>query len=91
MTRTLAATAILAATAAALGACSSPQEADTDSAVSAGMINDRCPIAGQPVNPDADAAKWQGGTVGFCCNGCSSRWDSMSDDERAAALAGVTD
>jgi len=91
MKRILPATVILVA-GLALGACESMQGADSSSpaAAAAGTINDRCPIAGQPVDLAADTAEWQGGTVGFCCNGCAARWDDMSDDERAARIARTT-
>jgi hypothetical protein len=73
-----------------LAGCQSAQTAGGDAAAP-GMINDACPLSGGAINPDARTATWNDGTVGFCCNGCASTWDGMSEADRAAKLADVTD
>lgn len=73
-----------------LAGCQSAQTAINDAAAP-GMINDACPLSGGAINPDARTAAWDGGVVGFCCNGCASTWDGMAESDRAAKLADVTD
>lgn len=87
-TRTFASAIVLGAAALLVG-CESTQDADVSSSVAPGMINDSCPLTGGPVNPDANTASTDAGTVGFCCNGCASKWDGMSQADRDAKLAAL--
>jgi hypothetical protein len=89
MTRTIASALVLGAALVFTG-CESTQDADMNANVSAGMLNDACPLSGGPVNPDANTAAYDGGTVGFCCNGCASKWDTMTDSDRAAKMAALS-
>lgn len=38
-----------------------------------------------PVNP-AIVREHKGQRVGFCCNGCTKKWDGMTDDQKDAAI-----
>lgn len=89
MTRTIASVLVLGAAVLFTG-CQSTQDADMNSDVSTGMLNDACPLTGGPINPDANTADFAGGTVGFCCNGCASKWDGMTDADRSAKMAAMT-
>ena len=53
-------------------------------------VNTRCPITGKKVDPEDiqgnRTRKYQGKTVGFCCQGCPQQWDNLSDEEKAKKL-----
>jgi len=54
------------------------------------VVNARCPIMGTKLNRDKVPASltrtFQGQKVGFCCGGCPGKWDSLSDEQKAAKL-----
>ena len=54
-----------------------------------GFVNAMCPIMGKAVDPkDGGSAPWADGKkVGFCCPGCSDKWNALTDDQKAAKLA----
>jgi len=58
------------------------------------VVNTKCPIMGGKVDPATVPANltrtFQGKKVGFCCGGCPSQWDKLSDEEKAKKLAAVT-
>lgn len=64
----------------------SPADADATSSVSTTM-NEYCPIMGSEVTEDGGRTEWNGQMVGFCCPGCIEKFEALSDDEKAAALA----
>jgi hypothetical protein len=66
----------------ALAGCATTEKAD----VSMGAVNDVCPMSGRPVDPNGPTVEYHGKTVGFCCGGCVSPWDKMSDAEKNAFL-----
>jgi hypothetical protein len=43
-------------------------------------------MSGRPVDPNGPTVEYHGKTVGFCCGGCVSPWDKMSDAEKNAFL-----
>lgn len=49
-------------------------------------MNSMCPIGGHefnPVNHTEDLVReYKGDKIGFCCDGCSSAWDSMNTTQR---------
>ncbi|MCC6678449.1 MAG: hypothetical protein IT436_15045 [Phycisphaerales bacterium] len=53
-------------------------------------VNDRCPIQGEEVDPEAPARMWRGQAIGFCCPGCETEWDAKPDAEKDAFLARYT-
>lgn len=57
---------------------------------SMGMLNDTCPLSGDPVDPNARTVSYAGHTIGFCCNGCVAGWNKKSANEKAAYVAGLT-
>ncbi len=60
------------------------------------VANEKCPIMGRKVKTDAVPANlyrtFKGKGVAFCCGGCPSAWDKLSDDKKVEKLAsaGVT-
>jgi hypothetical protein len=54
----------------------------------------RCPIMGSPIDINAVDASltrdYQGGKVAFCCAGCPTAWDQLSDPQKQAKIPGVT-
>jgi hypothetical protein len=57
------------------------------------LVNSRCPIMGSAINPDSVAANltrdYKGQKIGFCCAGCPSAWDKLTDAEKQAKLSAV--
>jgi hypothetical protein len=55
------------------------------------FANTLCPIMGSPINPDKVGKNlirdYKGQQIAFCCAGCPSAWDKLSDDEKTAKLA----
>ena len=83
-------TLAVVAGAAALAACESDNSGDasTRAGVNMGAINDTCPImTGNEVDPNATMADFEGTKVGFCCNGCISKWNTMSYAQKKQFLA----
>jgi hypothetical protein len=54
------------------------------------VVNARCPIMGTALKtdkvPEDLTRMYKGQKVGFCCGGCPSAWDKMSDAEKDKAL-----
>ena len=54
------------------------------------IVNARCPIMGSTLdreNVPANLSRmFKGQKIGFCCGGCPSAWDKLSDAEKAAKL-----
>lgn len=49
--------------------------------------HDMCPILGKPIDASVKKRSFAGEEYGFCCNGCLSRWDKMTNAERAEATS----
>jgi len=67
---------------AALGKHVKPQFADN-----------RCPIMGSPINADTVNASltrdYKGHRIAFCCAGCPSAWDKLTDAQKQAKLSAL--
>lgn len=55
------------------------------------VINTMCPIGGDDFEHKTDhpaslTRSVAGQNIGFCCDGCVKKFDSMSDDKKAAIL-----
>jgi hypothetical protein len=57
------------------------------------FANNRCPIMGAPINPNKISKNlirdYKGQKVAFCCAGCPSTWDKLTDAQKQAKLAKV--
>ena len=51
------------------------------------VINANCPMMGEPVTADGGTADFNGEQVGFCCPGCSKKFNALDDAEKTAKLA----
>ena len=55
------------------------------------FANISCPIMGSPINPEKVGKNlirdYKGQKVAFCCGGCPSKWDKLTDAEKTAKLA----
>jgi hypothetical protein len=55
--------------------------------------NNRCPIMGSAINPDTVNASltrdYKGQRIAFCCAGCPSAWDKLTDAQKQAKLSGL--
>ena len=49
-------------------------------------VNENCPMMGEAIDPSEGTVEWQGHTVGFCCAGCSDKFEALSPEEQAAKL-----
>ncbi|MCH2137359.1 MAG: hypothetical protein MK101_12420 [Phycisphaerales bacterium] len=67
--------------------CASPCPCGTSASL--GMMNDACPMSGKALTAASPASTWDNTTVGFCCNGCKSRFDGMSDTDKTAYLGTI--
>lgn len=63
------------------------ESATTETSASAEAINEHCPIMGSDVTAEGGTVEWNEQTVGFCCDGCSEKWQALSEDEKKEALA----
>jgi len=54
------------------------------------FANNRCPIMGSPIKPEKVATNlirdYKGQKVAFCCAGCPSMWDKLTDAQKQAKL-----
>ena len=50
-------------------------------------VNEYCPVMGGKVTPEGGTVKWDGMTIGFCCDGCDEKWQALSDEEKSEKLA----
>ncbi len=57
------------------------------------FANNRCPIMGSPINPEKVTKNligdYKGQKVAFCCAGCPSTWDKLTDAQKQAKLPKV--
>ena len=57
------------------------------------FANNRCPIMSSPINPEKVTMNltrdYKGQKVAFCCAGCPSMWDKLTDAKKQAKLAKV--
>ncbi len=57
------------------------------------FVNNRCPIMGSPINPEKVTKNlvrdYKGQKVAFCCAGCPSTWDKLTDAQKQTKLAKV--
>ena len=60
---------------------------DHDGASPAMFVNDTCPIGGEAVEAEGGSASYKGNTVGFCCPGCKSGWEDMSEADKDSFIA----
>ena len=94
--KTSLAVSVLAAAALCLGACTKETKTDskpmpTKTAAPAktgnmGVMNSKCPISGEEIDPQV-TADYNGGKVGFCCSNCKGKFNNLSDADKAAKLA----
>ncbi len=68
------------------------EQSNTDAKVV--YINTRCPIMPQnEIKPDEVpeemVTEFRGHKVAFCCGGCPSQWEQLSDEEKVAKLMAV--
>jgi hypothetical protein len=78
----------------AIGGCENKNKTTTTTAshtasVNMGAMNDRCPLSGEPINKNAPTASYNGKTVGFCCAGCASKFNAMTDQKKAELVSKV--
>lgn len=59
----------------------------TTSTASMGAMNDKCPLTGMPVNKNAPTATYRGTCVAFCCGGCATKFDAMTDTKKEETIS----
>ena len=101
MPKTLLLTVALMLTVALLAGCEK-EPADPTPTTNAGaaapavtFVNTACPIMNankiDPAKVSTDLIReFKGGKVAFCCGGCPSKWDALSDEEKSAKLASLS-
>jgi len=57
------------------------------------FVNSRCPIMGSPIGRDrvdpSLTRDYNGQKIAFCCGGCPSAWDKLTDTQKQAKLLGA--
>lgn len=92
---TRAAVLALAAAALALTGCKTTEECtdcgegccEEGEAATLSVSNETCPFSGEPVKASVQTVAFNGQEIGFCCNGCSTKFAAMSDADKATLLA----
>ena len=84
----------LAGAVALLPACNKSNKTDTASTgatntTAMGAMNDKCPLTGMAANKSVTST-YHGKTVAFCCGGCQSKFNAMTDAKKDEVLAKVT-
>ena len=54
--------------------------------ITTATANSMCVMAGGPVNPSV-TSEFKGTKVGFCCAGCQTKFNAMSDADKTTKLA----
>jgi hypothetical protein len=44
-------------------------------------------MEGSKVDPNAKTVSYDGATIGFCCDGCSNKWNAWSDSQKRQFVA----
>ena len=70
-------------------AATTPATESTMASQTVEFANAKCPIMGGKPTTEL-TAKYQGQTIGFCCDGCPQKWAELSDEERAEKFAKVS-
>jgi hypothetical protein len=99
LSRLAAAACLATSLAAAIGGCAKCQCTDSgkDQAAcraakpgTATTVNTMCVMMNtDPVDPSVKPVVWKGQSYGFCCDGCRSKWDSLTDAQKDAAAMKV--
>jgi hypothetical protein len=63
------------------------QTAKSSSHANAGHVNSRCPLMPEHPIDKSVTVDYKGQKVAFCCDGCISEWDRLSDAQKDARLA----
>lgn len=71
-----------------LAGCESADKTEAAAPASMGVVNSTCPImAGRPVKSDTTTyVEYNGVKVGFCCTGCDTKWENLSDADKKAFI-----
>lgn len=69
-----------------LGSCASDDHSTTQPMAQA--MNTTCPMSGEPVDASVTST-YDGQTIAFCCTMCQSKFDRMSDSEKASTVSKI--
>ncbi|MEO6597651.1 MAG: hypothetical protein ABIP94_23145 [Planctomycetota bacterium] len=50
------------------------------------LLNNVCIVTGEPLDADSPTVDYKGGKIGFCCDKCLGKWNSMDDGQKKAAF-----
>jgi hypothetical protein len=78
-------TAAAAAALFVLAGCNSQPKATTNP----GMLADVCIMSGEKIDASSPTADFMGGKVGFCCEKCLAKWNSLDDNGKKIAFDAV--
>ncbi|MEL7483744.1 MAG: hypothetical protein AAFN41_05245 [Planctomycetota bacterium] len=67
-------------------AAAGTSERTADASVELVASNESCPKTGRPVSAAIETIAFEGEQIGFCCGGCKSSFERMSDAERTELL-----
>ncbi len=69
-----------------LGACHSTSASSTNSAAA---MNAKCPVSGEQLDANCPTMTFEGKTVGFCCNKCVQKFNTMTPADKQAKVTGA--
>jgi hypothetical protein len=78
-------TAVAAAALLVLAGCNSSPKAMSNP----GLLADVCVMSGEKIDADSPTADFQGGKVGFCCEKCLAKWNSLDHNGKVIAFNAV--
>ncbi|MCA9279935.1 MAG: hypothetical protein H6815_05750 [Phycisphaeraceae bacterium] len=67
------------------GSCEAPESAAITP--TSNTINSTCPFSGGAVKAGVQTVSFHGNEVGFCCEGCVSKFKAMSETDKASLMA----
>lgn len=63
-------------------------KANTVAGATTAAVNKTCPISGRSVSAGTTVSYGEK-TVGFCCGGCISKWNALTDADKTSKLTGA--
>ena len=67
-----------------VGACSTEAKNEAPR-----VLNTKCPMMGEAVDPEGPMSDWHGNKVAYCCDGCQAKFEALSDEDQTTKLKDV--
>ncbi|MCB9898724.1 MAG: hypothetical protein H6825_12035 [Planctomycetes bacterium] len=67
-----------------VSACSTETKAEAPK-----VLNTKCPMMGEAIDPNMPMSDFHGDKVGYCCDGCQKKFEALSEADKLAKLKAV--